>query len=184
MEHADLEPVQVRFTLCLRDQGGMWSARWMRSLHGFLHSIKWTMFHGHLDYFQKPPLGGRPNAKPRDHVAPNAHKCCFILFDHMRGPTWIEIRWNCMWLRTRTHMPSHYTWRSVTTLRDFGSALDRPLGNFLWALTISWSWLLALVKQWLGRFLSITGWDPSVCKFNQLYVHILRFSFIKLGSIP
>ena len=26
------------------------------------------MFHGHLDYFKKPPLGGRPNTKPGDHI--------------------------------------------------------------------------------------------------------------------
>ena len=26
-----------------------------------LHGIEWIMFRGHLDYFQKPPLGGRPN---------------------------------------------------------------------------------------------------------------------------
>ena len=25
------------------------------------------MFHGHLDYFQKLPLGGRPNTKPGDN---------------------------------------------------------------------------------------------------------------------
>jgi hypothetical protein len=28
------------------------NARWMSSLHGFLHDIKWIMFHGHLDYFK------------------------------------------------------------------------------------------------------------------------------------
>ena len=31
------------------------------------------MFHGHLDYFQKPPLGGRPNTKLGDHGIPNTH---------------------------------------------------------------------------------------------------------------
>jgi hypothetical protein len=25
------------------------------------------MIHGHLDCFNKPPLGGKPNTKPRDH---------------------------------------------------------------------------------------------------------------------
>jgi hypothetical protein len=45
------------------------NARWMKSLHGFLHDIEWIMFHGHLDYSQKPPLGGRPNTKPGDHMA-------------------------------------------------------------------------------------------------------------------
>ena len=30
--------------------------------------IVWIMFHGHLDCFQKPPLGGTPNTKPGDHA--------------------------------------------------------------------------------------------------------------------
>jgi hypothetical protein len=30
------------------------TARWMSSLHGFLHDIKWIMFHNHLDYFKYP----------------------------------------------------------------------------------------------------------------------------------
>ena len=42
-------------------------------LQGFLHGIKWIMFHGHLDYFPKSPLGGRPNTKLGDHGTPNAH---------------------------------------------------------------------------------------------------------------
>jgi hypothetical protein len=41
-------------------------------LHGFLHGIKWIMFHGHLDCFQKPPLGGRLNTKLGDHGILNA----------------------------------------------------------------------------------------------------------------
>jgi hypothetical protein len=28
------------------------------------------MFHGHLDYFQEQPVGGRPNTKPGDHGIP------------------------------------------------------------------------------------------------------------------
>ena len=36
-------------------------------------------------------------------------------------------------------------------------------------------------KQWSGRFLGITGWDLGVCKSNRLHVHILWFSFIKIG---
>jgi hypothetical protein len=38
----------------------------MQSLHGFPNGIEWVMFHGHLDYFQKPPHEGRPNTKPGD----------------------------------------------------------------------------------------------------------------------
>ena len=49
------------------------NARWMWSLHRFLHGMKAIMFHGHLDYFQKPPLEGRPNTKRGDHGIPNAH---------------------------------------------------------------------------------------------------------------
>jgi hypothetical protein len=37
------------------------------------------MFHGHLHYFQKPPLGGKPNTKLRDYGTPNAHNRWFIL---------------------------------------------------------------------------------------------------------
>jgi hypothetical protein len=47
------------------------NARWMESLHELLHNIEWIMYHGHLDYFHKPSLGGRPNTKPRDHSTPN-----------------------------------------------------------------------------------------------------------------
>ena len=45
-------------------------------------------------------------------------------------------------------MASHYTWDFVTTLRDFGGVLGWPLDISFWALTISWSWLLARV--WSG----------------------------------
>ena len=47
------------------------NARWMHNLHGFLHGIKWIVFHGHLIYFQKPLLGGRPNTKPGDMALGN-----------------------------------------------------------------------------------------------------------------
>ena len=33
------------------------------------------------------------------------------------------------------------------------------------------------LHQCPGRFLGITGWDPSLCRSNRLQVHILRFSF-------
>ena len=37
--------------------------------------IPWIMFHGHLNYLQKPPLGGRYITKLGDHFIPNAHNC-------------------------------------------------------------------------------------------------------------
>ena len=45
--------------------------------------IEWIKFHGHLDYFQKPSLGGRPNIKLRDHGTSNAHNRWFILFNRV-----------------------------------------------------------------------------------------------------
>jgi hypothetical protein len=43
------------------------------TMDSFLHGIEWIMFHDHLVYFQKPPLGDKPNTKPGDHGSPNAH---------------------------------------------------------------------------------------------------------------
>ena len=56
------------------------NARWKLNLREFLRGIKWIIFRGHLDYIQKPPLGGSPNTKPGDHGTPNAHDPWFILF--------------------------------------------------------------------------------------------------------
>jgi hypothetical protein len=43
-------------------------------------------------------------------------------------------------------MASHYTQGFVTTLHDVGGVLGRrPLETLFWALTISWSRLLACV---------------------------------------
>ena len=111
------------------------------------------MFHGHLDYFLKPPLGGTPNTKSLgDHGTQNVHNHRFILFYHVWGPSWIEIHWNSIWLRARLHINSHYTWRSVTTRHTFGGMLGRPLDTFIWALMISWSRLLTHV--W-----SVPNWE-------------------------
>ena len=129
------------------------------------------MFHGHLDYFQKPPLGGRSNTKPGDHGTLNAHNCWFILFYHVWGPAWIEIHWNSIWLRARSHMTSHYTWGSVTTLHDFGGVLGRPLDTFFWALTISWSRLLARV--WSDPYLTtknvVYPLKETKCQWSTLF---------------
>jgi hypothetical protein len=107
--------------------------------------IEGIMFHGHLDCFQKPPLGGRPNTKPEDHGTLNAHNRWFIviLFYHVWGPAWIKIHWYSIWSRARLQMTSRYTQRSVCTLHDFGGALGWPLDTFIWALTTFWSRLLA-----------------------------------------
>ena len=133
--------------------------------HGFLHGIKWIMFHGHLDYFQKAPIGGRPNTKPRDRGTPSAHNCWFILFYHVWGPHMNRHYWNSIWLRALSDMTSHYTWRSVTTLHDFGSVLGRPLDIFFRALTISWSRLLA-------RVLSGPMSSPKYEEYGHLHIGV------------
>ena len=103
------------------------------------------MFLAHLDCFQKPSLGGRSNTKLVDHGTPYVHNRWFILFYHVWGPTWTKIHWNSIWLRAQSHMTSHYTRGPVTALHDVGGVLGRPLDTFVWALTISWSRLLACV---------------------------------------
>jgi hypothetical protein len=40
-------------------------------------------FMGRLDYFQKSPLGGRPNTKLGDHGTSIVHDRQFILFYHV-----------------------------------------------------------------------------------------------------
>ena len=108
------------------DQVMTWRSTW--SIHGFLHGIIWIMFHGHLDYFLKPPLGGRPNTNPGDHGTSDDPKRWLILFYHVWGPAWIEIHWKSIWLRARSHINPHYTWGSVTRLHDFGGCVG------LWTL--------------------------------------------------
>jgi hypothetical protein len=98
---------------------------WIPTWHQ-MDRVPWS-----LDYFQKSLLGGRPNTKPRDHGTSNAHNHWFILFHHAWGPKWIESHWNSIWLMVRSHMTSHYTWGSVTTVHDFGGVLGWPLDFLL-----------------------------------------------------
>ena len=70
-------------------------------------------------------------------------------------------------LRARSHMTSHFTWGSMTTLNDCGGVLGWPLDTFFWALTISWSRLLAHV--W-----SIRALIPAFDVFLELYLDNLR----------
>ena len=145
----------------------------VKSTYGFLHGIEWIMFHGHLDYFQNPPLGGRLHTK---YDTPNAHNRWFILFYHGWGPTWIESQWNSMWLRVRSNMTSHYTRGSVTTLHNFGSVLGWPLNTFFWALTFHGrgSWLVCEVAlRWLPKMMLLCL--PRLCPAS---IHILPTSFL------
>jgi hypothetical protein len=104
---------------CKMDVKSTWIPTWYQMDH----------VNGHLDYFQKRPLGGRPNTELENYVSSNAHNCWFILFYHVWGPAWIEIHWNSIWLRVWSHVMSHYTWGPVTTLCKFGGVLGQPLAR-------------------------------------------------------
>ena len=119
------------------------NARWIWSLHGFLHGIEWIMFHGHLDYFQIPPLGGRPNTTPGDHGTLNVHNLWFIVFYHVWGPTWIEIHWNDIWLRFG-HIRLH------TTFED-------PWPHYM-ILKVSWDSLWTLYLGFKSQFHGHGSW--------------------------
>ena len=132
-----VEPVQVLSTLRLRDQRSMWMQDGCKVYVNSYMVSNGSCVHGHLNYSRKPPLGDMLNTKPGDHDTPNAHNRWFILFCHVWGPAWIVIHRDSIWFRARSHMTSHYTPRSVTTLRDSGGDLGWPLDTFFWALKIS-----------------------------------------------
>jgi hypothetical protein len=70
----------------------------------------------------------------------------------------MDIHWNSPLLRARSHMTSHYTRGSVTTLRDFGGVLGRPLDNFSFVLSQFHgysSWLMCEVA-----LISLWRWSP------------------------
>ena len=74
-----VDPVQERFTLRLRDQWSRWvQDGWRVYMYSYMASDG-SCVHGHLDHFQKLPLGGRPNIKPRDHGTPNTHNRWLIV---------------------------------------------------------------------------------------------------------
>ena len=107
------------------------NARWMLKstwMPSYMAS-NGIMFHGHVDYFQKPPLGGRPNTKPGDHDTPNAHNRWFILFYHVWGPAWIDIDWNSIWLRAR-HIWLHTTLEDAYQTTWFGRCVGTAFGHF------------------------------------------------------
>ena len=47
-----------------------------------------------------------------------------------KNHAWIELHWNSIWLRTQSHITSHYTWKLMTTEHDFGSVFGWPLDTF------------------------------------------------------
>ena len=141
------EPVQALFTLCLTDQRSMWMQdgcnvymdSYMAS-NGSCFMVTWTIFKNRLLQV------GRPNTKPGDHGTPNAHNLDILYFImredlHEHKFTEIAFGWGSghIWLHTTLegqwphHMLLEVCWDGLWTLTSS------------WALTISWSRLLARV---------------------------------------
>ena len=157
---------------CKMDVKSIWVPTWHRMDH-----VSWS-----LELFLKPPLGSIPDTKPEDHGTPNTRNCWFILLYHVWGPTWIDIHWNSIWLKARSHMTSHYTWGSMITLHDFGLVLGWPWDTFFWALTNSWSRLLARV--WSGPKLSPDTGEETIRGRISVQVGLCECQVVKIQLIP
>ena len=155
------------------------------------------MFHGHLDYFHKQSLRRRPNTNPRNHGTPNTHNRWFLLLYHVWGPTWMEIRQNSIWLRTQSHVTSHYTCEPVTTRHDFGGVLGTAFGHFplgsqnfmVTALGSCVKWPLGMLRSksiyanltWLNQQASCQHWWVLGEDFRQNQSRSKCFQF-ELGT--
>jgi hypothetical protein len=140
-----VEPVQVRFTLCLRDQRSMWMQDgykvYMDSYTtsiGPCFMVTWITFTNHLLEEVGLTQNGRPwHSRCSQLLIYDISSCVRTCMNRK----FIEITfcWGSghIWLHTTLEGP---WFRKV--------CLGRPLDTFFWALTISWSRLLARV--WSG----------------------------------
>ena len=126
-----VEPIQICFTLHLRDQGNMWMQHgyklhmgsWMAS-DWSCFMVTWTIFKNHL-----LEVGLTQNLETmviRTLITVN-----LFYFYYVWGPAWIEIHWDCIWLRP-IHIWIHSIcpWWSATALHDPGGVLGQPLDTF------------------------------------------------------
>jgi hypothetical protein len=144
------EPVQVRFTLRLRDQWSMWMQDGCEvcmtsyiASNGSCFMVTRTIFKNHLLEVGLTQNRATMPLKMLTTVDifnfyimcedPHDWKFIGIAFDWGPGHIWLHITLEGMWPHA---------------LYDFGGVLGRPLDTFFWALTISWSRLLTRV--WSG----------------------------------
>ena len=146
------EPVLVHFTLRLRDQRTKWIQDeckvymdFYMALYGSCFMVTWTIFKNHFLEVGVP--------QNRETMAlRNLTTIDLLYFVMWEDPSRIEIHWNSIWSRARSHTTSQYTWGLVTTLHGFGSVLGRPLDTSF-GLTILWSQPLARVwsdPKWIS----------------------------------
>ena len=142
------QPAQVCFTLRLGDQRSMWMHDGCKvhmdsytASNGSCFMISWIIFRNHLLEVSL--------TQNREIMAIRTLTTDDLFYLIMcEDPHELKNHWKSIPLRARSHMTSHYTRESLTTLHDFGGVLGRPLDTFPWALTIPWSRLLARV--WSG----------------------------------
>ena len=128
------------------------------------------MFHDHLDYLQKPSLGGGPNTKPRDHDTLNAHNHSFILLHHVWEP-----------YMNRKSLKWHMVEGPVT--HDFTLHL-RIRGHTTWCWRVCWDglWTLSFGLSHFhghGSWLVCEKW-PEVTVCGKLHAPVTTF----LSSFP
>ena len=152
------EPVQVCFTLHLRDQRSMWmqdGCEVYMAPKGSCFMVTWTIFINRL-----LEVGLTQNGTP------NTHNWWFILFYHTWRHHVNRNSLNSIWLRTWWHMTSLHTWGSVTT-HDFGGVLGWSSDTFFQALKISW--LRHLAHVWSGPNLLISCTWQSAHDIKEVY---------------
>ena len=125
------EPVQVCFTLCLRDQ---WST-WMQDgcivyMDSYMASNKscfmvtWTIFKHRL-------LEGGLSQNRETMALRTLTTVDLFCFYHVWGPAWIEVHWSSIWLRA----PVTYGFTLLLRIRDhttwFGRCVGATFGHFL-----------------------------------------------------
>ena len=86
----------------------------MQNVYGVNVACRVYCFMVYWILHQSPPQKGGPNTKLGDHETSKSHNPRFIIYYCLEWPTWIGWWWNSIWLRSRSRMSSHYTWRSVS----------------------------------------------------------------------
>jgi hypothetical protein len=145
VEKAEL--VQVRFTLHSRDQHSMWMQDGCKAYmdsymdsymasNGSCSMVSWIIFNNHLLEVGLTQIQETMALRTLTTVG-------LFYFHHVYKFIEIAFGWgpSHVWLHTTLEDP----W---PTLHDFEGVLGWPLDTFLWALTISCSWLSARV--WSG----------------------------------
>ena len=140
-----VELVQVHFTVCLRDQ---WS-KWMQDackvyMNSYMASngscvmVTWTIIKNHL-----LEVGVTQNQETM--ALRNLITVDFVYIIICEDLAWIELYRNSIWLRTRLHMTSHYTWNPWPHCRNLEVSWDG-----LWTLLLGSHNFMVMARVWSG----------------------------------